>query len=254
MKIKTLISNTEIVTTGLSIDSTIVVVIDVLRASSTICAALYYGAKEIIPCRTIEKAKEIYNNYPIGTVLLCGERNGVKPRGFDLGNSPAEFTKEIVENKSLIMTTTNCTNAISKLKNKKNIFMACFSNFTSVIELIRSKLDNKDIDLMFVCAGDNGNKSLEDTVCSGAYINSIVNRYDNCYLNEESQLALNTFSDVKNNLKEAFYNSEHGKLLRKLGFQMDIDLAMKYDLFPVVPFYKYGRIIPISPSFYKGDK
>ncbi|MBI5324733.1 MAG: 2-phosphosulfolactate phosphatase [Ignavibacteriae bacterium] len=234
--------------------SNIYVVIDVLRAGTTINTALINGTKEIIPCKTIDNAKEIYDKFPVGKALLCGERDGIKPIGFDLGNSPSEFINEIVLNKTLIMTTTNCTNAISKIKNNGEVLIGCFVNFSSVLNYIHSKVEENAIDITFVCAGDNGEQSFEDTICSGAYINSIVNRYENCYLSEVSKFALNCFLESGTDLRNMFYNSTHGKKLRSLGFEKDIEMAIEYDMFDVVPIFRDGRIISLVNSLNEREK
>jgi 2-phosphosulfolactate phosphatase len=225
------------------------IVIDVLRASTTICSALFNGAKEIIPCETIKEAKDVKKILFKENVLLCGERHGIKPKGFDLGNSPAEFTGERIANKTIIMTTSNCTKTLTKLKNFRNVLIGCFSNFTAVVDLIVSTPKANFKEIVFVCAGDDGKESLEDTVCAGAYIYNIINRYDNCYLSEESKYALDTYLKSRTKLKEAFYNSVHGRELRNIGFQSDIDLGMKFDIFPVVHVYKNGRIIPHANNY-----
>ena len=225
----------------------IVVVIDVLRASTTICAALFNGAKEVIPCTSIDVAKDKYSQYSKCTAILGGERNGIKPEGFDLGNSPSEYSREIVEYKTVILTTTNGTKALEKVKNAKEVLIGCFANISTVIEkLVNNSSDFTDV--AFLCAGNDGKPTLEDALCAGALINKLINRYDNCYLNEVSKYALNTFLEKKRELLKECYKSEHGKRLIELGFKNDIDLALKFDIYPVDTVFKGGKIIiPLNP-------
>jgi len=226
------------------LSNSVVVVIDVLRASTTICSALYNGAKEVIPCSSIDDAKDIFSRYSKDTTILGGERNGIKPLGFDSGNSPFEYSRKKVENKTVILTTTNGTQALQKVKNSKMILIGCFVNLSSIDAALNkiALVDNFESEITFVCAGNNGKSSLEDTLCAGVLINKLVNRYDNCYLNDNSKLAMKTFIEMKDNLLKECYNSEHGKKLIKLGFKEDIDLALKYDIYPIVPVFKDGII------------
>ena len=234
--------------------NSIVVVIDVLRASTTICAVLYNGAKEVIPFSTIEEAKNAISQYSNDSAILGGERNGIRPEGFDLGNSPLEYSKGIVENKTVLLTTTNGTQALEKVKNAKMVLIGCFANISS-IETELTNIASDFYDVIFLCAGNEGKPTLEDTLCAGVLINKLVNRYDNCYLNDDSKYALNTFLEKRGNLHEECYNSEHGKRLIELGFKDDIDLALMYDIYPVFPFLRDGKIIiPLNSPLQKVEK
>lgn len=217
------------------------VVIDVLRASTTICAALYNGANGVIPCGTIEEARYVYSKFGKGSAILGGERNGLKPMGFELGNSPYEYRREIVENKKVVLSTSNGTEALEKVKGSEMVVIGCFGNRRAVgTVLVKYARDNADI--ILVCAGNEGKASLEDTLCAGGFVNELVKRYDNCYLNDDSRYAMNNYLELKDNIHKECYNSEHGKRLIEIGFKEDIDLALMCDIYPLVPIFRGGII------------
>ena len=138
------------------------VVIDVLRASSSVITALNNGAREVIPVETMEFAMKISG----GQNLLAGERNAMKIEGFDLGNSPLEFTEETVKGKSVILYTSNGSKAFVRAKFSEHLYVCSFMN----IEAVANKLLEDEKDFIVLCAGSNGMFSLEDTVCAGKLI------------------------------------------------------------------------------------
>jgi len=119
---------------------------DVLRASSTICSALYNGAKEIIPTTNSEQAMNIYVGLDRESRFVGGEQNLQKPSGFDAGNSPTEYTKEKVAGKTIILTTTNGTPLFTKAKSSKVRLIAAFVNFNTVLDKIEENFKRKFID------------------------------------------------------------------------------------------------------------
>ncbi len=138
-----------------------VVVIDVLRASTTICHALVAGAAEVIPCVEVDEAKRIAADLP-GKVLLGGERKGLPIDGFDLGNSPSEYTHERVADATLVFTTTNGTRALNHARLADRVLMGAFVNASAVV---RQLLDQKQIHIL--CAGTNGEYSEDDILLAG---------------------------------------------------------------------------------------
>jgi len=146
-----------------------VIVIDILRAGTTMCQALKSGCKEIIPVATIEQAMNIAGNLFRDNTMLCGEREGKIIKGFDLGNSPFEYTPERVKGKSLVMSTTNGTVALDKSRRARHVVMGAFVNFTSVVDAVKTW----GTDIAIVCSGRNGRMSLEDTVAAGMFVKRI---------------------------------------------------------------------------------
>ena len=139
-----------------------VVVIDVLRASTTIAAALSNGAKEIIPVATIEAAVKISGNLFGDVTLLGGERHGKAIPGFHLGNSPAEYSEERVRGKSIIFSTTNGALALAKARYARELLVCGFVNISTVVDFFRAQPH----DFIILCSGNNGMLSMEDSVCA----------------------------------------------------------------------------------------
>ena len=121
-----------------------VVVIDVLRATSVITTALDNGAREVIPVRTVEEAESLFVTCNASMTLRGGERNALKIEGFDLSNSPLEYKKKMVEGKTVILTTTNGTNAINNIIGADEVILACFRNVAAVVEHVLERLPRCD--------------------------------------------------------------------------------------------------------------
>ena len=142
-----------------------VVVIDVLRASTTIIHALAAGAKCVIPCLEVEEAKTLAAKFPRDAIVLGGERAGVKIEGFDLGNSPREYDAKAVGGKTVLFTTTNGTKAMNACKLAKRVLIGGFVNMHAV--LLATASDSK---IHLLCAGTNGQITREDVLCAGWYV------------------------------------------------------------------------------------
>jgi 2-phosphosulfolactate phosphatase len=145
------------------------IVIDVLRATTTICHALDAGATEVVPFPTIEEALAMAEKAGRDQVVLGGERRGLKIDGFDLGNSPAEYTAESVGGRRVCLTTTNGTLALHHARLAKRVVVGAIVNLSSVVE---SVLDEPVINI--VCAGTDGQETLEDTLAAGAIIERLT--------------------------------------------------------------------------------
>lgn len=220
-----------------------IVVIDVLRASNTIITALNNGAKEIVPVASVEFAVKVSGGMFGGQTLLGGERNTKKIDGFALGNSPAEYSKEIVTGKSIVFFTTNGSRAIAKAKFSENLFVCSFSN----IAAISKRLVKINQDFEILCAGRNNSFSLEDSICAGKLILYMQELDENLQLTDSGNacLALNK-SFGKNVLKMLKY-SDHGKLLIENGFEEDLIHCSKVNNTKVVPFFK-ENVVKLMPD------
>ena len=214
------------------------VVIDILRATSVIVQALNNGAKEVIPVGSIDFAMKISVNAHGGQTLLCGERNTKMIDGFDLGNSPQDYTKGLVHRKSIILFTTNGSKAIVKAKYSEKLLVASFNNLSAIAE----RLIDLGSDVEIVAAGSNGMFCIEDTICSGALIQIMKSLKEDIEITDAgwASLVLNDQfgSDVGKMLRE----SEHGKILIGNGFEEDLAFCSERDNMPIVPFYKGGEI------------
>ena len=148
-----------------ALKGSVAVVVDVLRATTVMVHALASGCAAVIPCGEIEEARRIAADLPAGSALLAGERHGLPIEGFDLGNSPGEFTPEVCRGKTLVMTTTNGTRAILASLDAERVLVAAFSNFGMTVQWLHAE----DRDIHIVCAGTEGEISFEDALLAGAY-------------------------------------------------------------------------------------
>jgi 2-phosphosulfolactate phosphatase len=211
-----------------------IVVIDVLRASNTIIAALNNGAREIVPVGSIEFAVKVSGGMFGGHTLLGGERNTKRIDGFALGNSPREYTEEIVSGKSIVFYTTNGSKAIAKAKFSDNLFVCSFSNISALADhLVRLNLDFE-----ILCAGRNNSFSMEDSICAGKLIARIQESDGELVLNDSSTACLSLYRTYGSDIFEMLKNSDHGKLLIENGFEEDIKICSEVDNVKVIPFFK----------------
>jgi len=208
------------------------VVIDVLRASTTIVAALANGCPEIIPVETPQEARDIADKR---RCLLGGERNGLRIEGFDFGNSPVEYVRQTIHNRPIAFTTTNGTRAIRACASSRMLVLASFLNRVRIIRL----LERLDSDTLIVCAGTRGEPSMEDTVCGGMLLDGL-----HATGTPEVEEAVSLWNlhkdDLAGMMKDA---STHGRSLVKLGFEKDIDFAAGVDTFDIIPIFENGSIV-----------
>ncbi len=248
LKIETLLSSS-IAENYNDFDNKYIIMIDVLRASSVICSALFHNANKIIPVKDVEDAFELYNKTN-QKALLCGERKSIKVDGFHLGNSPTEYKNEVVENKDIILTTSNGTRIFTKGDKANKRIIAGFVNFSIVLNDISSyisklKFDKKKINILIICAGTNGLYSREDGVLAGKLIYHISQIYKEpiAYC-DSTDLVLNSFLSNIDNLKEYLSNSKHSNYLKSLNLQQDLEICFEEDLYPILPIItKIGIIV-----------
>lgn len=212
------------------------VVIDVLRATSTIVTALANGAKEVVPVGTIEFAMKVSGSAFGGKTLLGGERNTKKIEGFTLGNSPLEYTQEAIESKSVVLFTTNGTKAITKAKFSENLFPVCFNNLPVVAKHVVA-LGN---DIEILCAGANGMFCLDDTVCAGYLIEEIKKLNPDVHYGDAARASVSLFEDFGNDIKKLLSDCEHGRLLIENGFEKDIEYIAEVGKYDIVPYFDSG--------------
>lgn len=219
-----------------------VIIIDVLRATTTICTALRNGAREVIPTPDIENATKISSNLSSDSRLLGGERQGKKIDGFDLGNSPAEYTPEIVKNKSIIFTTTNGAGAIYKCRYASTALVASFVNVTEIVNTIAGIGGTWTI----LCSGRQGAFSIEDATCAGMIISKVeaVTQVDT----EDAGLTtLILYKNAKRSILGMMKKSMHGQYLASIGFEDDLKLCSDVDSVPVVPIVS-GLVVRLKPT------
>ncbi len=217
-----------------------VVAIDVLRSSTSTCAALINGAKGVIPSPGSVEAGEMRKKIGSDISLLAGERDNIKLENFDLGNSPAEFIEEIVKDKLIIMTTSNGTAIFGMANNAELVICGALVNISKVAERIAST----NYELAIVCAGQKGGFSIEDTICAGMLIHTLnVKHHIETELNDAGALALLLYRTNKTALAQVIQQGEHGRRLTSDGFADDVANAAVVDSIPVLPVLTDGLLV-----------
>ena len=216
----------------------LIIIVDVLRCSSSIVNAFANGAKTVIPTETLKEAfglREQHSDY-----VLAGERKGCKPSGFDLGNSPLEFVQVAVEGRTVIMTTTSGTSALVRCRNAEHVLVGAFLNADAVAEKVAEIVQNEMVNVSFVLAGEKGLFSLEDFLCAGAIASEFpAGRFD---FSDEALAAVFAFEHVKDALSENVMKSRHARHLIELGFERDIEFSCMLNRFGLVPVYMDGKV------------
>ncbi|MDD2431582.1 MAG: 2-phosphosulfolactate phosphatase [Firmicutes bacterium] len=219
-----------------NVDKT-VIVIDVLRASTTIITALQNGAKNVVPVLTPDEAASLKLRYDSSNVLLGGERGGVKIQGFDLGNSPLEYTEEVVKGKTIVFTTTNGTEAIRRAVGADNVLIGSYLNLDAVSDFVVEL--GKDVTIM--CAGNQGSFALEDAACAGAFCLAIsrLTKVEESDSAKASRMIASSFDTAI----ETFNAGEHGKALLGLGFSEDLEFCAQVNSARAIPEYHSGHLV-----------
>jgi 2-phosphosulfolactate phosphatase len=208
----------------------VAVVIDVLRATTTMIYALAAGCCAVWPIEEVEEARRVADGMRAGRVLLGGERDGVPPKGFDLGNSPGEYTCARCKGTTLVLTTTNGTRALIRAAAAARTLVSGFVNYSATCEQLGQEVRPIDI----VCAGRHGDVALEDALLAGALVEFLCDRGPVC-LNDAARLAWDCFENHGRVLDGALEVSAGGVHLRGLGYDEDIRAAARVDHFAVVP-------------------
>ena len=217
------------------------VVIDVLRCTTSICAALTAGAKGVIPVSGPGEAGDMWTRIGSDSGVLAGERNGVKIENFQLGNSPSEFTPESVGGKYVVMTTTNGTAAFVMAGNGGTVLSCSLVN----ISRVAARVVRENCDGAIVCAGREGQFSIEDTICGGFLTHLISNEQGmKVSLNDAASLAMLLYDNNKTDIKGTISRGEHGRFLASIGFAKDLETVSGIDTMPVLPVLKEGRLVP----------
>lgn len=205
----------------------IVVVIDILRATSAITTAFYNGVSKMIPVATVEEAK----SYKDKGIMVAAERNGEMVEGFDLGNSPFGYMSSKVKGKTIAITTTNGTQAIEAARKAQKIVIGSFLNLEVMIEFLRK--EKKDV--LLVCAGWKNKFNLEDTIYAGAIAHELVYKYDFTTSCDSALASMHLYSLAKHDLYKFLENSSHRNRLAKLDLERDIKYCLTPNQCPVIP-------------------
>ncbi|MCV9387822.1 2-phosphosulfolactate phosphatase [Reichenbachiella ulvae] len=208
------------------LEGKIVVVVDILRATSVMTTAFAHGAREIIPVEKLEVAREYLSK---DGYLCAAERGGEQIEGFPLDNSPFSYMDGVVQDRSVVITTTNGTVAIERSMVADEVLIGSFLNLSSVAEYIQ--LQNKDV--IVHCAGWKGKTNMEDTLFAGALVEKLKMSHElGC---DTPHMALKYWESVKDNLTETVESSAHARRLNRLNIKEDIAYCLRIDEYQVVP-------------------
>jgi 2-phosphosulfolactate phosphatase len=214
----------------------VVVIIDIFRATSTITASLHNGAKRVIPVASVAECITLGESIPDS--ITAGERDGKIAEGLQYGNSPLEFPPSFINNKSLILTTTNGTRLLHMVKGASVIVIGSFLNLQVVCDFLVAQ--NKNV--LLGCASWKDKFNLEDTLFAGAVVNTIQDSFDiNC---DSARAAKHLYkSSGGTNLIDFLKDSSHYKRLSRFGLEHDMEYCVTPNLHPIVPVLKGMDIV-----------
>jgi 2-phosphosulfolactate phosphatase len=221
-----------------NVEDYIVVIIDIFRATSSVCYGIENGAEAIIPVSQVEECAAYRESEP--GYLLAAERDGKVVDGFDFGNSPFSYTAEKVARKTVVLTTTNGTHALHLSRNAKKIVIGSFLNLTALCNWLKVQNEN----ILLVCAGWKNNFNLEDTLFAGAAIEQLK-AFD--FKLDDAAIAANDLYQIgKHDINQYLKKTSHSERLKKLGIEKDIEFCLQVDLTTAIPILKDDSLVRLS--------
>jgi 2-phosphosulfolactate phosphatase len=211
----------------------VVVVIDILRATSCMTTAIAHGIKSLIPVASLQECKELQ----IKGFIAAAERDGKMADGFDIGNSPFSYMEKSLIGKTIAMTTTNGTQAIVKSKDAEEVVIGSFLNKSAIINYLSSQPN----DVLLLCAGWKGKINLEDTLFAGAVIEGLHDIFDS--ENDSAIAALTLYKSAKNDIMKFLSKSSHVKRLKGLNITKDIAFCLNSDVYNVIPVLRGKELV-----------
>lgn len=217
------------------LENSVVVVIDIFRATSSICYGIENGAEAIIPVSHVEECAAYHGTGH----LLAAERDGEVVEGFDFGNSPFAYTPEKVAGKTIVLTTTNGTHAIQLSRSAKRIVIGSFLNLSSLSQWLKDEQEN----IILVCAGWKNNFNLEDTIFAGAVVHQLK---DEKYVLDDAAIAAeDLYILAQNDLAGFLSKSSHSERLKKLGIENDIAFCLRIDETSAIPVLEGDKLVKL---------
>lgn len=225
-----------------------VVVVDILRATTTICVALFNGAKAVLPAGSTEEALRIAQNLERDDLLLAGERRSAPIPGFALGNSPREFAPEAVRGKTIVLTTTNGTQALIAAQGAREVVVGAAVNFALVVQRSRELLEQNG-ELVILCGGRERQFALEDAFAAGRIAKVLLPEggLRKVKVNDGALASLEIARHFGERWLRALKASMHGEELAELGFKDDVKACAEENTHPVLPVYADKRITAYRP-------
>lgn len=219
-----------------------VVIIDVLRASSTMVTALQNGAKGVIAVGDMDDASKISHNLDAKSFMMSGEKDGVTIEGYDLGNSPLEHTEEAVKGKTIILNTTNGTKAIKRCGLAKQIIVGSFLNLNAIVDYLK-KHDNE---VLLVCAGWRGRLSLEDMLCAGNIIYELCDGQLTAEARDGAKVAFGLYEKFGDDIENSIKSSNYAVRLKDIVSEDDLLYCCQRSITQILPALNEGIISDIN--------
>lgn len=220
------------------------VVVDVLRATTTVVTALSAGARAIIPAASTEDALRLVQSLGREDTLLCGERKGLRIEGYDLGNSPRDFTAEVVRGKRLVMNTTNGTRTFLAVEAADRVLAAAFLNMTAVVEAVAHGGSER---LLVACAGREDAFALEDALCAGVLLLRLRERGVPLVLDDAARAAV-ALAEVREPDADFLASTAGGRDLVEAGLGEDLPFCARLDGETVVPVLRERSLVALDPG------
>lgn len=229
------------------ISDAIVVVIDVLRATTSMCVAFDTGVRSMVPVAGVEDAFALQKE----GFLAAGERDGVKIEGFDIGNSPFSFMDKSIRTRDIVISTTNGTQAIKAAvdRNAKEIIVGSFAN----LSMLSNYLIKRNENVVLLCAGYKGMPNLEDTIFAGAMVRKLRPQFRR--LQDAALIAETLYRNANRRKRYFIRNSSHfNRLYHILQIQQDVKYALRPDLHPVLPVLVGNRLVDLNGPYWNEFK
>ncbi len=221
------------------------VVIDVIRATTCVTVALEAGARRVVPARDDAEARRLRSLEPSGAALLCGERGGLPPEGYDLGNSQEEYRPEAVGGRVLVLATTNGTPAMGRATVGRSLRLASFRNLSAVARALAGELPEAGaaVGVTLVCAGRAGRVSMDDAWCAGHLVRRVSRSHPGLTLTDGARVALELAQRLADPDPERLAETAAGRALVRIGLDRDLRACARVDDCSVVPLWEDGAFV-----------
>ncbi|MBI5059587.1 2-phosphosulfolactate phosphatase [candidate division KSB1 bacterium] len=215
------------------------VVIDVLRSSATITHALTNGAREVIPVVTPAEAGELASRTGRGVSLLGGERDGKKIEGFDLSNSPAEYSFDRVNGRIIVFASTNGAPTLVRARAAERVYLGGYNNYSVVLQ----RLIDDDRPVVLLCSGKLEHFSMEDFVCAGMFVEGLLDGLGaRAQRSDSARAAQLLYEKYSSDIPALHRECSHGQFLARIGYDEDLEICARVDTHPIIPTFIEGKI------------
>lgn len=219
-----------------ALSTKVCVVVDVVRATSSLTVIMSKKPQKVVLTTTIQKASKYASQQTVHP-LLCGERAGVAPEGFDFGNSPLEYSQADLEDRVIIFTSSNGTRAIADLVMAPHVYLGCFLNAAAAVKKTLDTAKKNGMDILLVCSGREEKFAIDDAYCAGYLVSqlmSLIPASESFDLGDGAQAALGIFGYYRDT-RRLLEMSGAGKAVIEIGMNEDLTFLMQKDLYDSVP-------------------